>query len=244
MQRGIQALLAGLFLLCSGAVSAATDEARLLMQLESFYSDEMMMIYDETDQAANKLVRSSLAALEEPVQAWLGELEAADAELARKARNNWAIVKRGIDDGKRGGMTNTGYDAPVHAEVQLAVREISGVLQQRGRLDKLGGGAGAALRASRVVKDYLEASATPFGSYTASANESDADLPAQVNALDSALAELGKSVAGDAERAEAFRRVNAKWQFIRGTVLRVGSQSTPFIVYRYGREIVDELQKL
>ena len=240
------ALFAGGALPASASTGGAAAARDLYVQLCQLSMEVSMMVYDETSDVYRKQARAAEAALQEPAAAVVKDLSAQDAAAGAGAAENFRVMHGSmVGGGEFGeGLLNSGYEAKPHGDYDDNLQQLLAALDKG--YNFLGAGSSVETRAyvlvARTVSAYVRMSASPFGSYTASFNTEDSDLTKQVTRVDAVLAELAKKHAADKEKSQRVKRVNAKWQFIRTTILKAGSQATPFIVYRHGGDIMRELK--
>lgn len=247
-QRGLLVLLA--FWL-AGAASASEQDGRALalevaVQMLQLRTQTSMIVYDETTDIYTKQARTQLEQAGLVVDACVKDLAEKDAAAAASIKENWRVIRRSLLGGDElgAGIFNIGYDAATHGYFDDNAQRMFETLDKAYGLTapEVGVEARAYLLAARTVANYTQASASPFGSFTNSFNNEDADLNVLVTRLDAAMIELGKKYRADKEKSAKAKKINAKWQFIRTTILKVGKQSTPLIVYKHGGDIVRELK--
>jgi len=226
----------------SGAALAREASVQMyLLRIET-----SMIVYDETSDVYVKQARALLEGADASIKSCVRELAKTDAATAASVAENWRVVGLTLRGGGEfgDGIFNIGYDAATHGYFDDNAQKLHDTLEKTYGLS--GGKASlesrAYLLAARTVANYIQASANPFGSYTNSFNTEDSDTNVLVTRLDKELAELATKYRNDKERSEKARRINAKWQFIRTTILKVGKQSTPMIVYKHGGDIIRELK--
>lgn len=226
------------------AADAAAEARQVAVHTYQVRIETAMRVYDEGTTEYRQRASAALDALGGPMDALLKDLAGRDATAGAAATTHWREMSgalRGSRD-HGAGILASGYDARVYADFDDNSQQLMVLID---KAYKLGEGAPeqrAWLLAARVVANYILMSASPFGSYTASFNTDDSDLDALVAQLDKALAELARKHAANAGQAQRIKKLTTKWQFIRTTILKAGSQSTPYIVYKHGGDIIRELQ--
>ncbi len=226
------------------AADAAVEARQVAVQTYQVRIETAMRVYDEGTSEYRQRAGTALDSLAGPMDALLKDLAARDATAGAAAMAHWREMSGALrgsrDHGP--GILASGYDARVYADFDDNSQQLMVILD---KAYKLGEGAPeqrAWLLAARVVANYILMSASPFGSYTASFNTEDSDLDAMVLRLDKALAELARKHAANPEQAQRIKKLTTKWSFIRTTILKAASQSTPYIVYKHGGDIIRELQ--
>lgn len=205
-----------------------------------------MIVYDDTTDAHVKKAKVLLDAVTPQVDACVRELAGRDATASAAVKENWRIVRLSLLGGGNfgQGIFRIGYDAATHGYFDDNAQQMHAALDKAWSLT--GGEATlesrALFMAANTVSSYIQDSANPFGSYTNSFNTEESDLNALVGKLDGLLGDMTKKYRANREQADRLRRVVAKWQFIRTTILKAGQQSTPTIVYKHGGDIVRELK--
>lgn len=229
------------------AEGGATLARDVSVALYGLAGEVSMAMYDDTNPAFAKQARVRLEQMKPQVEAALQELAKIDAAAGTAGQESWqrlhdALVGGG-DFGE--GLLATGYDAKVHGDFDEGVQQINAALGKAWKQDEGSGSVEgrAYVLSAKTVAAYIKASASPFGSYTNSFND-DTDPVKLVARLDTAIAELSGKYKGNKENGPKVARVAAKWQFIRTTILKVGKQSTPLIVYKHGGDIVRDLKSL
>lgn len=228
------------------AATGAALARDVTVQVYELRMEVAMMTYDETSDSYAKDAAKILGTMAAPMDALVKELAAKDATAGATARGNWQAVNGALAGGGEWGegILKTGYDSRVSAEFDDNSQQIMFAVDKAWSLT--GSAATPEARtlvlAARTVANYVQVSASPFGAYTSSFNSEDTDLNKLVPRVDAALGELLKKYAADSEKSARLKRVNAKWQFIRTTILKAGKQATPYIVYKHGGDIIDELK--
>lgn len=222
-----------------GNVPLARD---VTMRLALVFMDGIMLVYDESAPEYRERVRQGIADAEEPVRALIADVALKDEAAAAGLAENWRI-SRGSMLGGQGfgeGVAATGYDAKVHADFDNNMQRLLQEIEKAYGLRKPASPVEirAHVMVARVVAGYVKVAGAPFGAYTDSFNTGEEDLETQVGRVDKALAEMVQKYRNDSARAAQLRALDAKWQFIRTTILKSGSQSTPFIVYKHGGDII------
>ncbi|MFP5383875.1 MAG: hypothetical protein ACLGHG_07380 [Gammaproteobacteria bacterium] len=222
-----------------GGVPLARD---VTIRLALIFMDGIMVVYDESAPEYRERVRKGMTDAEDPVRELIAEVGKKDEVAAAGMTDNWRIVQGALlgGDGFGDGVAATGYDARVHADfdnnMQRLLQEIEKVYGLRRPAAPIE--VRAHVMAARVVAGYVKVAGAPFGAYTDSFNTGEEDLETQVGRVDKALVEMVQKYGKDKARAAQLRVLGAKWQFIRTTILKSGSQSTPFIVYKHGGDII------
>lgn len=222
--------------------SAAIDAVLAMNRLDV---ETFMMLYDETDRSQRERVRRQLTVATASMQQLLPTLPDTGAMVGNGEA--WRLVNSSIvGDRQNRGMIETGYDARTLAELRTAMPALLRALRDRYRLDRPASTTEeAVLHASDMVAVYIRTAASPLGGFSDNNDESiDQDLATMVRHMDRLLATLQQQYAGDPERRATLARVQTKWNFIRGTMLRHSQQATPVIVYRHGLDIVEQLRRL
>ena len=235
----------------SPAATAADGGAALArevsVELYGLSGEVAMAMYDDTNPAFAKQARAQLDQMKPQVESALQELSKVDAAAGTASRESWQRIHDAlVGGGDYGeGLLATGYDAKVHGDFDEGVQQVNAALGKAWKLDDTAGPveSRAYVLAAKTIASYIKASASPFGSYTNSFND-DTDPVKLVARLDTLVAELSGKYKGDKEKGQKVARVAAKWQFIRTTILKVGKQSTPLIVYKHGGDIVRDLKSL
>lgn len=248
MQRALATVLFFLVLWPAAAAAQAPANAPAAMEtlvlLQRIGMDVALMEYDEANPEYRASVRGSMQAIEAPMAAVLAELAKAGAEAA-EAPALWKTAREAVlgGPGVGKGLLVTGYDAKVNSDFISSARALAEMIEKAWAFDQTATPEQRAwLLASKIVSNYTQVAAAAFGSYTYSANDDESDFPALVARLDKLLAQLAKQHAGNADEALRLRKLTSKWQFIKPTILKVGNQSTPFIVYKHGLDIVAALK--
>lgn len=226
------------------AADAATLARQVAVQTYQVRIETAMRVYDEGTSEYRQRARDGLDALSGPMDTLLKDLAGRDATAGAAAATHWREMSgalRGSRD-HGAGILATGYDARVYADFDDNGQQLMVLIDKTYKLGEGTPEQRAWLLAARVVANYILVSANPFGSYTASFNTDDSDLEGMVTRLDKALAELARKHAANAEQAQRIKKLSTKWQFIRTTILKAGSQATPYIVYKHGGDIIRELQ--
>ena len=252
MSRKLLTSLAVLAALLTGGPALAAERSGAALALDvavqmfQLRTETSMIVYDETTDVYKKQAAIVLAAAAPSVEASIKDLTAKDAAAGAAVKENWRVIRRSLAGGDEfgPGIFSIGYDAATHGYFDDNAQKMHETLDKTYALSAAEAKveARAYLLAARTVATYIQASASPFGSYTNSFNTEDSDLTVLVTRLDSAVADLNKKYRSDKEKGEKAKRINAKWQFIRTTILKVGKQSTPMIVYKHGGDIVRELK--
>lgn len=245
----VRLFITGVLMLAGLVQHAAADDRGAaidaLLGLNRLDADTFMMIYDETDRAQADVVRRQLGGMEGLIGDLLDDLPDTDSVLGN--REAWAVVKQSII-GSPGmpGMIATGYDARTLADLRTAIPTLQRAIRQRYGLEaELTPEEAALLQASETLTVYIRTAASPLGSFSDNNDESsDADLNTLVARFDKQLESLQKRHAGNPANRATLQQVKMKWQFLRGTILRHAQQSTPLIVYRHGRDILEKLRGL
>lgn len=99
------------------------------------------------------------------------------------------------------------------------------------------------LRVTSVVAGYVALTANPFGSMAMSANDGDSKVVALTSEIDALFSAALKNSSSPMEK-QALRRQQAKWQFIRGTVMQGSQSAMPYIVRFQGKQIAREMAAL
>ncbi|MFZ5723861.1 MAG: hypothetical protein ACOY33_09395 [Pseudomonadota bacterium] len=247
---GVLAAVAGLS--CFSAPALAASGAALardvVVQVHEVGMEVSMMVYDESSEIYRRQARARLDGLDAPMKQVLAELGTRDAAQAAAATEYWRMIQGSLKGGRDfgAGILNTGYEAKIHGDFDASSQQLTDLLTKAWKLLEKNNApeARAELLAAKIVSNYVQISGSPFGSFTLSSNTDDSDLAKGVAQLDALLAELAVKYEKDKEKLAKLKRIGAKWQFIRTTILKAGSQATPYIVYKHGGDIMRELATL
>lgn len=225
--------------------SGATLARDITVKITLLANETTMIIYDEAAQEYRDRARAGVEALAPLVAALAAEQRRQDAARAAMLVDQWRLTEGALLGSKDigDGMIKAGYDPRMHSEFETGKQKLLAEIDRLYRL--LDPSSPVETRANllvaQVVANYIQGAGTPFGSYTESYNAENVDLNGQVAKADAALAELARKYKDNREKTAKLQRLNAKWQFIRTTIRKASSQSTPFIVYKHGGDIVREL---
>lgn len=222
-----------------GGVALARD---VTARLSLVFMDGIMLVYDESAAEYRERVRTGMADAEGPVRTLIAEIAQKDEAAASGLTENWRISRGSMlgGEGFGPGMADSGYDAKVHADFDSSMQRIFSEIDRLYGLRKQATPVEVRAHAmvARVVAGYVKVAGAPFGAYTDSFGSGEEALEAQVDRVDKSLAEITRKYGKDQARSAQLRALGAKWQFIRTTILKSGSQSTPFIVYKHGGDII------
>lgn len=240
-------ILVSFFLLAATASRAAEGGGIALgvdasVRLALVFMDGIMVVYDESSTEYRNRTREGLEQTESVVSAVIADVSGRDKAAGAGLQEAWDQVRGsmlgGGDFGE--GQLQTGYDAKVHADfdtnmqhLRAEVERLYGLREKRATL-----GIRTQVLAANVISSYVKVAGAPFGAYTDSYNTEGADVESQVRELDALLGELRTRVKADKEKSGQLAGLLAKWQFIRTSILKSSTQSTPFIVYKHGGDII------
>lgn len=250
MHRPFQALahcfLAFCLVVLSTGVRAAeggiTLGADASIRLALVFMDGIMLVYDEASSEYRNRTREGLEGTEGLMASVIADVSARDAAAGGALRESWVQIKGSMLGGKEfgPGQLQTGYDAKVHADfdtsMQLARAEIERLYGLREKRAPLG--IRTQVLVANVISGYVKVAGAPFGAYTDSYNTEGADVETQVREVDALFAELRARHKDDKEKSQKLAGLVAKWQFIRTSILKSSTQSTPFIAYKHGGDII------
>lgn len=105
--------------------------------------------------------------------------------------------------------------------------------------------ADLAVLLQRLTSEYMfiSASADGGGAIGTGAEEGRVDFIKEVPAFDSKLQAARNTWKDDSAINRELRSVNAKWNFIRESLLKFYENAVPFLVHRYSEQMVDSLTR-
>lgn len=93
----------------------------------------------------------------------------------------------------------------------------------------------------RMTSEYLALAADPAGGMAAGTGASRIEFRVTVPEFDRMINEAIGRYQGDDATARALDQVQAKWRFIRESLVKFYENAVPFLVHRYTQEMVDSL---
>ena len=152
-------------------------------------------------------------------------------EFIKAARDN-RIAEQGYTD------TYAVQDVNQYA-AQIAMRlyEYEGAAAARG--DDL---MAMAAYMQRMASEYLFLSAAPEGGQAIGTDLGRVEFRVTVPEFDQMVAAALRTYGGDGSTGRALQDVEAKWRFIRESLVKFYENAVPFLVHRYTEQMVSQLQ--
>lgn len=243
-QKGFARVLVAAVMLLTTPVMALEKKDEILMagQFNLLSADIAMIGYDPEN--ADYLAQAD-ETFEEVSVLLPGWAEGLGAEQQSVARREWGKLAETLkgSDGYPGLLE--GYDLNLDANQRIHYDALQAVIFAGENLQDavLSDIEKIYLRVSSVVAGYVALTANPFGSMAMSANDGDSKVVALTSEIDALFAKALKSSGSPMEK-QALRRQQAKWQFIRGTVMQGSQSAMPYIVRFQGKQIANEMAEL
>lgn len=94
-----------------------------------------------------------------------------------------------------------------------------------------------------MSSEYLKLAAAPTGGMATGSGEGRIEFEDAVPVFEDMLAQAKKKHSGDEAMARALKRVDTKWHFIRGSMMKFYENAVPFLIYRYTAQMTDTLDQ-
>lgn len=228
-------------LLLAGPAMALEQEEEVLMagRFNLLAADIAMISYDPEN--ADYLVQADdmLSMVSGTLPSWMEDLE---PELYGQVQQDWSSlvdILRG-SDGYPGLLE--GYDLNLDAKQRVHYDSLQRMIFASAHLQdaELSDIERLYLSVTSVVAGYVTLTANPFGATAMSSNDDDSRVVILTEEIDALFAALIKS-SDSPMKKQTLRRQQAKWQFVRGTVMQGSQTAMPYIVRFQGKQIADDL---
>lgn len=226
-------------------VANALEQASLVVMLGKYNllaADVGMIGYDPENTEYLEQARDMLDGISDDMAAWIETLPEAQRMVAEREWQELNVQLLG--DGQYPGLFD-GYDLNLDASQRVHYNALQDLLNKQdgiaeaslAPLQKL------YLKISSAVAGYVALTANPFGSMAMSMNDDDLRLVTLAAEVDGLFDTLIKGEA-DPLRQQQLRRLQSKWQFVRGTIVKASDSAMPYIVRYQGRQILDDMAGL
>ena len=164
-------------------------------------------------------------------QALVRDIRPLWSELETAAGNN-SIAEQGYADSYATQDVNS-----FSARISRLLREYDAAASEPGE-DLMA----MAVYMQRIASEYLALAADPGGGAGGTTSEDRLDFREAVPAFDQMVNDAVQRYRGDDATGRALEDVQAKWQFIRESLVKFYENAVPFLVHRYTQEMVSGLK--
>lgn len=231
-----------LFLLPGAAFAGLTQQQVEKLQLD-LWQVRAEYHMNSVMEGSEEYQRELSAALNQARSTFNEVSGAAESEAARslvnELREDWQAIE-GIGEralAAEGGRVDH-YDRQdldhYTADMALRLREFEGA--SPGEYDDLWR---MATYMQRMTSEYLALAANPSGGMGTGTDAGRIDFHETVPAFDQMLEEARGEYGEDGTAQRALEDIDARWNFIRESLINFHEDAVPFLVHRYNREIVN-----
>lgn len=216
------------------------NEIRLSGELNMLVADLAIIGYDPENAAYFEQAGERLKVIRSLMPGWM---DAQPEEQRSQAALEWDAALE-ILEGTPGypGVVEGYYSINSDSSQRIHVNALQGIILASPSLqdEALSDLETLYLRVTSVVAGYVVITSSPFGAVSVSVNDDDSKVVTLTAEIDGLFKEVINSSSSPLEK-RTLRRLQAKWQFIRGTVMQGSQTGMPYIVRFQGNQIASDL---
>lgn len=222
-----------LFLLALGSEAHANDSFATQAKLKQceLTMEVAMMVGDKSDEVHLRDARMHLHALDDLLE----KANQQHPELSAAIAEDFSDEKKNLEEE----LFVNGYSASSHLSFVISQRNVTAALATFSGREGASSPVLLAFSVCDVVANYLLITTSPLGpDNVANFNNDESDFPKQLERIDVAFEALS---AEQKFNMETLRNTKSQWRFIRAPLMNFNRISTPFIVHRSGKTVINNL---